>query len=166
MPTPDELERKFWKSIASDMTAMLGIADGAEARGHMAPMTAQFDGEPGRGPIWFFTARDTELGKAAATGSREAMMCYTAKGHDLFACAHGQLAIDNDPAVIDRLWNRFVAAWFERGRTDPKLALLRFDPGHAEIWENASSLMAGVKLLFGSDPKEEFRDKVAEVNLG
>ena len=29
--------------------------------------------------------------------------------------------------MIDRLWNPFVAAWFE-GKDDPKLQLLRFDP--------------------------------------
>jgi hypothetical protein len=27
------------------------------------------------------------------------------------------------------------------------------------------SLVAGIKLLLGTDPKEDYRDKVAEVNL-
>jgi hypothetical protein len=48
---------------------------------------------------------------------------------------------------------------------DPKLALLRFDPGQADIWVNASSLIAGVKLLLDTDPKETYRDKVAKVDL-
>ena len=39
-------------------------------------------------------------------------------------------------------------------RTNPKLALLRFDAEHAQIWENAASLLAGIKILFGSDPKK------------
>ena len=38
-----------------------------------------------------------------------------------------------DRAAIDRLWNRFVAAWFEKGKDDPKLALLRFDPERAVL---------------------------------
>ena len=29
MPTPQELERKFWKALKSDMTLMLGL-DGVE----------------------------------------------------------------------------------------------------------------------------------------
>ena len=48
---------------------------------------------------------------------------------------------------------------------DPNLALLRFDAQHAEIWENASSLLSGVKLLLGVDPKKSYRDKVAQVDL-
>jgi len=31
----------------------------------------------------------------------------------------------SDRATIDRLWDRFGAAWFEGGKDDPKLALTR-----------------------------------------
>ena len=77
----------------------------------------------------------------------------------------GSLQVDNDRAVIDRLWNRFVAAWFEGGKDDPKLTLLRFDPADAEIWLNESSLFAGIKLLLGMDPKKEYADSKADVRL-
>jgi general stress protein 26 len=75
------------------------------------------------------------------------------------------VSVDNDRAVIERLWNRYVAAWYEQGKDDPKLALLRLDPERAEIWEDASSLVAGIKLLLGADPKDDYKDKVAKVAL-
>ena len=68
--------------------------------------------------------------------------------------------------MIDRLWNPFVAAWFEKGKDDPKLVLLRFDLESAEVWIDASSFIAGVKMLLGFDPKKEYRGKVGEVRLG
>ncbi len=83
----------------------------------------------------------------------------------MFATVQGNLTVDNDRAVIDRLWNSFIAAWFKGGKSDPKLALLRFDTERAEIWENEFSLVAGFKLMMGIDPKEDYRDKVAEVSL-
>jgi general stress protein 26 len=55
MRTPQELERKFWKALKTDMTLMLGL-DGIED-GHARPMTAQLEHDD-RGPIWFFTAND------------------------------------------------------------------------------------------------------------
>ena len=67
------------------------------------------------------------------------------------------LTPDNDPAVIDRLWNRFVAAWYEGGKSDPQLQLLRLDPGHAQVWLNENSLSAGIKLMLGKDPEEGIR---------
>jgi general stress protein 26 len=75
------------------------------------------------------------------------------------------LTRDDDRAVIDRLWNRFVAVWYEGGKEDPTLALLRLDLESAEIWLDGSSLLAGIKMLFGSDPKEEYKDKTAKVTL-
>jgi general stress protein 26 len=94
-----------------------------------------------------------------------AIATFTSKGHDLFATLHGSLKLDNDRVAIDRLWNRYVAAWYERGKDDPKLALLRLDAERAEIWLDASSLVAGLKMLFGADPKQDYKDKVAEVRL-
>lgn len=160
MPTPQELEENLWKSLRSDMTMMLGL-DGLED-GHTRPMTAQLEGD--RGPIWFFSSKDNVLVENLPRGDR-AIATFTSKGHDLFATLHGKLSLDNDPATIDRLWNRYVAAWFEGGKSDPKLALLRLDPERAEIWLNASSIVAGIKLLFGADPKEQYKDNVANVDL-
>ncbi|WP_353144792.1 pyridoxamine 5'-phosphate oxidase family protein [Paracoccus sp. (in: a-proteobacteria)] len=159
MTNNHEFVSKFWASIRSDMTAMLGTPNVS-----LRPMTAQFDGDSS--VIYFFTAKDTDLGRVANAGPVDATLVYAAKGHGLFAAVQGKLAADNDPAVIDRLWNRFVAAWFEGGKDDPRLCLLRFEPGEAEIWKDASSLVAGVKLFLGlGDPKEDYRDSVAEVDL-
>jgi hypothetical protein len=74
MPTPQELEAKFWKALRSDMTMMLGL-DGVED-GHARPIAER-----------------------------------------------------------------------------------------AEIWLDEYSLVAGVKMMLGIDPKEDYRDKVAEVKL-
>ena len=161
MPTPAELEAKFWNALKSDMTLMLGLDGVKEA--HPRPMTAQIEGEKG-GPIWFFTAKDTELVQHIGRGG-DAIATFASKGHDLFATVHGKLSLDNDRATIDRLWNRFVAAWFEEGKDDPKLALLRFDAERAEIWLDGSSLVAGIKMLLGFDPKQDYKDNVAEVKL-
>ncbi len=160
MPTPHELEAKFWKALKSDMTMMLGL-DGVED-GHARPMTAQIEGD--HGPIWFFGARDSELVQKLPQSDR-AIATFADKGHDLFATVHGRLSLDNDLATIDRLWNSYIAAWYEGGKADPKLALLRLDPESAEIWLNESSVFAGIKTMLGIDPKQDYRDKVAEVPL-
>lgn len=161
MPNEAEIVAKFWKSLKSDRTAMVGLV-GMEG-GRAQPLTAQIENDDG-GPIWFFTSSDTDLAKALKTRSR-ADLHFASKGHDLFASVEGELEIDTDRATIDRLWNPFVAAWFE-GKDDPKIRLLRFNPGHGQIWLNENSLFAGVRMLLGRDPKKDYKDKVAETNLG
>lgn len=159
MSTEQKLEEKFWKSLSSDRTVMLGL-DGVED-GHSRPMTAIVEGESG--PIWFFAGKPNAVVENLAKSPR-AIAAFSSKGHDLFASIHGKLSVDNDRSVIDRLWNPFIAAWFD-GKDDPKLVLLRFDPEHAEVWLNESSMLAGVKMLLGVDPKKDYKDKVADVNL-
>jgi general stress protein 26 len=163
MPNETQMSEKLWKALRSDMTVMLGLSGVEE--GHSQPMTAQLgESDTDGGPIWFFTAKDTDL--VGAMGQRHrAVAHFASKGHDLFASLHGELVLDNDRATIDRLWNRFVAAWFPGGKDDPKLQLIRFDPEHGQVWLNEHSLFAGVKLLLGRDPKEDYQDKVGEVRL-
>lgn len=160
MPSPEEIQARFWSALRSDMTMMVGL-DGVED-GHARPMTAQLDGE--RSPIWFFASKDNALVQKLASGNR-AIATFASKGHDIFATVHGTLSLDTDRATLDKLWNNFVAAWFEGGKDDPKLALLRLDAEAAEIWVDASSLVAGIKMFLGADPKEDYKDKVAKVAL-
>jgi general stress protein 26 len=161
MPRPEELREKFWDSLKTDMTMMLGL-NGAD-EGHMRPMTAHIEGQQ-NGPIWFFASKDAELVRDVPK-ARSATASFVSKGHDLYACVHGTLVLDNDPGVIDRLWNSRIAAWYEGGKNDPNLALLRLDTKHAEIWQDGSSLMAGIKMLFGADPKKNYKENVAKVRL-
>ncbi|MBI1187649.1 MAG: general stress protein [Alphaproteobacteria bacterium] len=160
MPTERELLDKFWRHLKSDRTIMLGL-DGDDAH----PMTALFEDEDkSRSRVWIFTSKQTSLAQRLAAGA-PAVAQFAAKGHDLFAAVHGRLTPDNDAETIDRLWSPFVAAWYEGGKADPDLQLLRFDLDHAQIWENENSVFAGIKMLLGADPKRDYADKVADVNL-
>jgi general stress protein 26 len=160
MTTAAELTDKFWKAVHADRTMMVGLAGVDD--GHMRPMTAVTEGE--RGPIWLFTVQQASLVTQLDVDTR-AIAAFVSKGHDLFATIHGRLAISNDPDVIDRLWNPMIAAWYEGGKQDPNLVLLRFEAEEAEIWLNETTLMAGLKLLIGKDPKADYADKVATVKL-
>lgn len=172
MATDAEIRSKFWKALKSDMTMFLGLAEGED--GHARPMTAQLEDElysdgQYHGPLWFFTATDNNLYQMIqqgelASGPPRAMAHFASKGHDVWATVHGSLSTTRDRATIDQLWNRFVAAWYD-GKDDPKIALIRLDPEDAEIWIDASSLVAGIKMLLGIDPKQDYKDKVAEVPL-
>ncbi|MEP6785203.1 MAG: pyridoxamine 5'-phosphate oxidase family protein [Sphingomonadales bacterium] len=172
MANEAEIKAKFWKALKSDRTMFLGLAEGED--GHARPMTAQVEGNPEdgepAGPIWFFTSTDNTLaqklgqGSAIGTSGKRAMAHFASKGHDVWATVHGGLSVTQDRATIDRLWNPYVAAWYE-GKDDPKIVLIRLDAEEAEIWIDASSIVAGIKMLLGIDPKQDYKGKVAEVTL-
>ena len=160
MPSKKDLETKFWKSLRSDMTMMLALVGAEQA--YARPMTAQLG--PKKGPIWFFTAKDNTIVKNLKRSNR-GVATFVSKKRDIFATVHGKLTLNNDKVTIGKLWNPFVAAWYEKGKDDPKLALLRLDPQRAEIWLDDSSIFAGIKMLMGIDPKKDYRKNVAKVAL-
>src|SRR3569623_3437466 len=110
MPNQAEIAAKFWDAVKSDRTMMVGLAGVEDGLGQ--PMTAQLDDDRPEGPIYFFTARDTDL--VQDMGSRHrATAHFASKGHHLFAAVDGELLADNAPATYERLRNSIVAAWFE-----------------------------------------------------
>lgn len=160
MSAAEEITEKFWKALKSDMTMMLGVEGVAHEK--TQPMTAQL--QDGSNYIWFFTTKDNGLVQAMKQNDR-AIATFASKGHDLFATVDGRLQLDDDRATIDQLWSPFAAAWYEGGKDDPNLQLIRLDPVSAQIWLNENSMFAGIKSLLGRDPKQDYRDKVAEVAL-
>ncbi len=160
MTDTHDIAEKFWKSLKSDRTAMVWVEGSAGSR----PMTVLVDPDTGKGPLWIFTSNETDLVQGL-TGARRAALAFSSKGHDVFGSVDGDIAVSDDRATLDRLWNPFVAAWFEGGKDDPKLTLLRFDATEAKVWIDGSSLLAGVKILLGVDPKTDYQDKVAEIDV-
>ncbi len=155
-----EIAEKFWKALKSDRTAMVWVEGTTGSR----PMTVLADPDTQKGPLWIFTSNETDLAQALS-GPKKAALAFSSKGHDVFGSVDGEISISNDRATIDRLWNPFVAAWFEGGKDDPKVTLLRFDGTDAKVWIDGSNLLAGAKILLGVDPKKDYRDKVAEIKV-
>jgi len=135
-----EIKQHFWKKLSASPFVMIGLEGGGQ---HSEPLTAQLD-EDQVDTIFFFVGKDNRLAKGG-----KAMLQFVAKGHDFFACLSGEARIDNDFAMIDKLWNNQVEAWFPGGKDDPNLALLRFDIDSAEMWETDMSIAGKVKMLFG-----------------
>ena len=170
--TPEtKLARKFWKELDDSPFVMLGLkgVDDDQTR----PMTAQIDvpedgDKDDGGQIYFFGSKTDGVGKAVTASSR-AVATFVGKGHGLFAHIHGTLVPSDDRAVIDRLWNPFVAAWYKDGKNDPDLQLLRFDTESADVWEAAKgeTLKAvALKTLFNVDPgKQHSAEHQAKIDL-
>ena len=155
-----EIEARFWKELKASPFVMLGL-NGARD-GHTQPMTVQSDGDSG--PFYIFATKDNSLVDALSESDR-AVATFTGKGHDLYASIHGSLSVETDRSKVDQFWNNHVAAWYEQGKDDPRLCLLRFDTEQAQIWKSASLLGAAAVKLFGRDPKEEYKGKMATVEI-
>ncbi len=166
-----KLRKKLWNAIDDSPFIMLGLKGVEDDR--TRPMTAQVDvpedgDKEDGGPIYFFASKSDGVGERVQ-GTARAVATYASKDHGVFAHIHGNLVEDNDRAVIERLWNPFIASWYKDGKDDPDLKLLRFDTESADVWEAAKGATlkaAALKALFDIDPgKEHSKEHQATVDL-
>lgn len=141
---PRKLKTDLWNKMAESPFVMVGPADGSA---YSEPLNAQLDKDQ-VDTLFFFIGRDNRV-----AGKDQLMLQFVSKGHDFFACMAGRGRINNDRALIDKLWDKRVEAWFPQGKEDPNLALLQVDIDSAELWETDLSISGRVKMLFGGTVK-------------
>src|ERR1700712_136283 len=84
------------------------------------------------GTLWFFTQDPSAKTEEIAKHPEVNVAVGDGKG---YLSLSGTASVDRDAARIDRYWSPYAEAWFERGRDDPSVALLRVDVDSAEIWD-------------------------------
>ena len=163
MASAVELKQQFWSALSDSPFVMLGLA-GVDAA-HAQPMAAQFDDElPNR--IWFYTNRQNRLVEGL-TDSMRGVAHFSAKGHGLFASLHGRLSLDTDPAMVERFWSPVAAAWYEDGKDDANLAMLRLDLERGEIWQASTGnfLKYMTTALLSGSAEDTSQDDVKDVRF-
>jgi general stress protein 26 len=128
----DTLKETFWDKIGDVRTGMLAT-EGARA----VPMSHYTDEKTGK--LWFITANGTDISKSSQTGA-SADYIVTSDDEHFYTRIEGHVQAVTDPAKLEELWNAVAAAWFEEGKQDPDIQLVRFDLKEAEVWSTGGSL--------------------------
>ena len=85
------------------------------------------------GSLWFFTQDPSP--KSDDIGANPEVNVAYADGKGYLSIA-GTATIEHNQTRIDQLWNPMAEAWFDDGRDDPTVALLRVDARTAEYWSS------------------------------
>lgn len=93
----------------------------------LAMQEIEFDGD-----LWFFT-QDPSPKVTDIAGNDNVNVSFQA--NDGWVSIAGTATVSHDQAMIDKLWNRYAEAWFDKGRSDPTVALLKVTAHSAEFWE-------------------------------
>ena len=85
------------------------------------------------GSLWFFTADPSPKSEDIALNPEVNVAYADGKGYLSIA---GTASIERNQTRIDQLWTPMAEAWFENGKDDPSVALLRVDARSAEYWSS------------------------------
>jgi general stress protein 26 len=107
--------------------------DGSLVSRPLAVQQREFDGD-----LWFFTEDPSP--KTAQVRANDQVNVAIQAGHGWLSIS-GRGSVSQDPARIDELWSTGAEAWFEGGRDDPAVALLRVQGVTAEYWTSRAPMV-------------------------
>lgn len=140
--TEADAKEQLWSQLDDGRISMLSVPGSGQLP---QPMTHFVDREAGC--LWFISSAETDLVQAV-NAVTSGLLVFMAPSQDYQASLGGRLEIVPDEEKLDALWNVAVAAWFEKGRDDPSVRLLRFVPDEAAIWASEGSrVLVGLKML-------------------
>jgi general stress protein 26 len=127
MANQDEIGR-LGALIAKARVGIITTAsrDGQLVSRPMAMQTRDFDGD-----LWFFTEDPSHKTEEVRINPQVNVALDSGNGWVSLA---GEAEVVKDAAKIDELWDTGAEAWFQNGRDDPKVALLKVVVHTAEYW--------------------------------
>ena len=166
-PASPEL-RRLASLIEANPVAMMTTLDEQGALVSRPMSVLQMDAH---GVLWFFT----DLRSTMVDQLRAVNLAFADRASASYLSVSGRGEIDVDRARIQALWTPFARPWFPDGPDSSSLALLRFVPAAAEVWDAPDSRMVRLLAMVASSvagkpvglgQHDSFRDLSPDVSHG
>ena len=119
-----DMTETFWDRLDDCRTGMLVI------EGRAVPMSHYVD--ENKRELWFITAKGTYMAENAKGGQAHYVLCNDKEG--LYASLSGRLTPEINKEKLDEYWSFIAASWYEDGKQDPDVLLLKLSLDYGEVW--------------------------------
>jgi general stress protein 26 len=121
-----EQRKEFFEDLGGIRAGMLGVDE------NMKPMSHYVDQDDNA--LWFIGAKGTDLAQETRLGERDAHYVIASDKDNMYATLRGTLTAKFDPKKKDEIWNIIADSWFEDGKADPDVHMMKFSIKDAEVW--------------------------------
>lgn len=110
---------------------------------HSAPMTTQ--NNTFNGIVWFLGSKKTELVKSISSNP-QVNLGYSNTSNNDYVSINGIAENVIDKVILDEIWSPAYEAFFQHGKSDPDIQLIRVVCNGAQYWKGSGTLFALYKL--------------------
>ncbi|WP_109441930.1 pyridoxamine 5'-phosphate oxidase family protein [Acinetobacter haemolyticus] len=114
---------------------------------HSIPMTTQ--NSEFNGIVWFLGSKKSELVKNIPYNP-QVNLGYSNPSNNDYVSINGIAENVVDPVILDEIWSPAYEAFFEHGKSDPDIQLIRVVCNGAQYWKGAGTLATLYKLAKAS----------------
>lgn len=115
---------------------------------HAVPMSRQEVDKEGN--IWYICSAESDTYKNLDKSPLVSVL-YSDPKNFTFLSINGKVILTRDQQRIDRYWNKMMEGWFEKGKEDPNIRLIKVLPDDAHYWDSDTNIIATlVKMVRNS----------------
>ncbi|MFW2162672.1 pyridoxamine 5'-phosphate oxidase family protein [Acinetobacter beijerinckii] len=114
---------------------------------HSAPMTTQNDAF--NGIVWFLGSKKSELVKSISSNP-QVNLGYSNTSNNDYVSINGVAENVIDEVILDEIWSPAYEAFFEHGKSDPDIQLIRVVCNGAQYCKGSGTLVTLYKLAKAS----------------
>ena len=111
------------------------------------PMAVQKVSDDGN--FWFLSASDSDKNREITSDPRVQLFISNPSNYE-FLSVYGHATISRDKQKIDDLWNDIAKAWFEEGKDDPRITVIKFEPEEGFYWDTKSGKLVSLIKIAAS----------------
>lgn len=111
------------------------------------PMALQ--GVEDDGSLYFFSAASSDKNKEIATDPA-VQLFFCKEGSSEYLSIYGKATVSRDRAKIEKYWNSFIKVWFQGGKDDPDLTVVRIQPEDIYYWDTKNNRMVSFLKMAAS----------------
>ncbi len=103
---------------------------------HAVPMSRQEVDDEGN--IWFLISSESETHQHIQQNKNVSLL-YADISSYKFLSINGTAEISQDQSRVEKYWSKMIEAWFEKGKEDPRIRVLKVAPLEAHYWDNKTN---------------------------
>lgn len=101
------------------------------------------------GTIWFFSSKQSNKNREI-NKKVKVQLLYGDPGKSDYLSVEGTAEIVINQSKFDDLWTPIIKTWFQGGKDDPNLSLLKITPQDAYYWDTKHGKMASFAKMLAS----------------
>ena len=147
------------QAMVKDIKYTMMTTRNGENHLHSCPMNTT-ETSIGAKEIWFIGHKPSETVDNIKQNP-EVNLAYVTQESDKYLSISGTAELVEDEEKLNELWSVMYNAYFEQGKDDPKVQLIKVVPHGAEYWANGNAITSAVKMAAAA-----LTDNAVEKSLG
>jgi general stress protein 26 len=111
------------------------------------PMSTQsVDNE---GNLWFLSSKSSHKNFEIGDDAR-VQLFYASRGNSEYLSVYGRAEVLRDHDKIEEIWSPVAKAWFQQGKDDPDLSVIKVVPEDIYYWDTKNGRMVSLMKIMAS----------------